>query len=157
MLVIKQPTCKSLLFQSSFFRDFFFFFHKGQQQFQDHKSSYNLPWTFLPCYTDWHTRDTTTIRSPASYGVVLWFVHRAMSYKNCSLVVFIKNCEYTLRVENITKRNFARKKIEQFKACKKCKNCKIFHVHRIKKFANKKTRKETAKLAKVSALMPAAD
>ena len=43
LLVIKQLTCKSLSFQSSFFRDFFFFFHKDQQQFQDHKSSYNLP------------------------------------------------------------------------------------------------------------------
>ena len=42
-------------------------------------------------------------------------------------------------------------------ACKKCKNCKIFQVHRIKKFANDKTRKEMAKLAKVSALRWAAD
>ena len=43
LLVIKQPTCKSLLFQSSYFEFFNFFFHKDQQQFQDYKSSYNLP------------------------------------------------------------------------------------------------------------------
>ena len=63
-----------------------------------------------------------------------------MIYNNCSLAVFVKDCEYTLRVETIAKKKtFARKKIEQFKACKKCKNCKIFQVHLIKKFANDKT------------------
>ena len=31
-----------------YFEFFFFFFHKDQQQFQDHKSSYNIPWLRFP-------------------------------------------------------------------------------------------------------------
>ena len=83
-----------------------------------------------------------------------------MSYNDCSSVPFAKGRKYTLRVEPFAKSNFCKKKIRQFKVFKKRKKLrqrKTFHVHRMKKLANDKTRKEMAKLTKVSALRRAAD
>ena len=75
-----------------------------------------------------------------------------MSYNDCSSVAFFKGRKYTRRLEA--------QKIAQLKACKKYKKFrerKNFHVHCMKKLANDKTRKDMAKLAKISALRRTAD
>ena len=76
LLVIKQPTCKSLLFQSSYFEFFNFFFIKTS----NNSKIIRVATTFLDpviqwrtCYMEWHTRDTATIRGPALYRAVLGF------------------------------------------------------------------------------------
>ena len=81
-MVIKQPTCKSLVL-SSFCRDFHIFVIKTSNNFK----IIRVAATFLDsifkcavfqwrtCYTEWHTRDTTTIQGPASYRAVFRFAH----------------------------------------------------------------------------------
>ena len=61
-----QRTCKSLLFQSSYFEFFFFFFIKTRNSFK----IIRVTRTFLhsifqwcTCYTEWHTQDIAAIRS----------------------------------------------------------------------------------------------
>ena len=81
-MVIKQSTCKSLVL-SSFCRDFHIFVIKTSNNFK----IIRVAATFLDsifkcavfqwrtCYTEWHTRDTTTIQGPASYRAVFRFAH----------------------------------------------------------------------------------